>query len=393
MKNCNLVWDLNYLFHSEFSVFSGYNKSPRFSGERDEISFVQGVANKLFFALGHLPKSGKVVFCVDSNSWRKSVEIPGGGYKASRDNEKGGKGQMDKETMERFYALVDEFSKRLASVGMVVSKISGAEGDDLIYRWCDHFKRIGENVMVISADKDLTQLVHMGEHGEPWTICWNNKTKDNKFYVPAAWQREWLSGESDVFNFNVMDDRSIIKSHIRNFAIDLNVVDPHTVALQKILLGKDKDDVPPAWSYLGKTRDGKDKMINLTPTVMASVVAAVKDKYGIFADGILDRFDDDEFLMDFAGMILRVMQDVDGVEERKAVVVSLRRNRTLSHLCDSSLPPNLLSHIDEHISESLDELRIHRDKWNKKALFEGTRFSDAAPPRRDDPFAFMQLPD
>jgi 5'-3' exonuclease len=397
MKPCNVIFDGNYLFHSEFSIFASYSKSAKFSTEGDEVSFVQGVANKFFYALGHLPKGGKVVFCIDSRSWRKSVEIPGTEYKASRENEDGSKGQMDKDTKEKFYKLMNEFCDILKSVGIIVSRIAGAEGDDLIFRWTEFFYEKGENCIVMSGDRDMTQTVKMrrteDEH-EPWIIQWNNNSKHNRMYIPEGWQQSWLNRSSSIFEMDMNNDRLAIKQHITDFAIDLQVVHPGEVVFNKILVGDDGDDVPPACSYEGKTKEGKPKTVRLTDSIAGKVIAAMREKFGSFDPATaLQRFHDEAYMTTLAGIILRVMKTVDGTEERKVIVESLKRNKKLVHLSVEELPANLVGVIDDHIKTTIEDLRTQRDKWNRKGLFEGTRFSENVAPKRDDPFAFFNVPE
>lgn len=400
MKPCNIIYDGNYLFHSEFSIFSSYNKA-RFTSERDEIEFIQGVANKFFYATSNLPQSGRIVFCVDSKSWRKSIEIPGGGYKISRESDDGSKGTMDKETKEKFYKLMDEFSKCLRDVGIIVSRIPGAEGDDLLYKWSKHFYLNGENSIIISGDRDTTQTVKMPdefelvenrEQLEPWILVWNNNTKHNKLFAPEGWQTKWLSRETSVFDFNVADDRLILKKLIGDLGAKVEIVHPEKMIFDKILLGDDGDDVPAAWSYMGKTKKGEPKKIRLTDSYLDKVWKLVQEKYRLTNNDALRLIDDQVFLTDLAGIILRVMGDVDGSAEREKVVECIKRNEKLVRLADHIIPANLQNEVDDHITESLDT-RTFRNKWNRKGLFEGSRFSENAPPKRDDPFAFFKLPD
>lgn len=401
MKPCNVIFDGNYLFHSEFSIFASYNKSAKFATEGDEVAFIQGVANKLFYAMSHLPKGGKVVFCIDSRSWRKAVEIPGTEYKASREEADGSKGQMDKETKEKFYTLMNEFCEILKSVGIIVSRIPGAEGDDLIYRWTEFFYERGENCIVISGDRDMTQLVKMKrwiegvpeEQCEPWIIQWNNNSKHNKMFIPEGWQQSWLNRSSSIFEMDMNNDRLAIKQHINDFAINLEVIKPESVVFHKVLVGDDGDDVPSAWSYEGKTKEGKPKTVRLTDSIAEKVIEAGREKLNLDPNNVMHRFTDDQFLTTLSGIILRVMKTVDGTEERKTVVEALRRNKKLVHLSADELPGNLVGVVDDHIETVLEDLRTHRDRWNRKGLFEGTRFSENAAPKRDDPFAFFNVPE
>src|SRR3972149_5214017 len=191
----NIVWDLNYLAHSEFSIFTGYSKGPvnPFGNKQKEIEFVQGLANKFFYALNSLPRGGKVVCCVDSKSWRKTLYE---GYKESREDKDGNKPKMDKAVKNKFYDLLREFTDLLKAAGIVVSRVPGAEGDDLMYRWSDYFHRNGDSTILITGDHDLTQVVR--GPNEPWTVVWNNNSKHNRIFTASGWKDGWLKNSPNT---------------------------------------------------------------------------------------------------------------------------------------------------------------------------------------------------
>lgn len=387
-----LVIDGNFLFHSEYSIFTGWSKKDGFKTKRDEIVFLQGVANKLFHAINQFPKGGKVIFCVDSKSWRKAVEIPGGMYKGNREQADGGKGQMDKETKEKFYSLMEEFGKLLENIGIICSRVPGAEGDDLLFKWANYFYMDGQCSVIISGDRDMTQNVKIGETDEPWIVTWNNNSKHNRIYTPEGWRAKWLKNESsaDIFSFQMGGEKEQMLKMIRDGQINIEHVHPPYIILKKILEGDDGDDVPSAWNIPYVDKKGQNKIKRITDGVGEKIIANIREKYNLTDVNLLDKWGEYEFMDYLSGLILRMLKDVDGKAEREKVYEALERNARLMWLSDSMLPENLLINIEQHIQEKL-KLETKRNLWNRKSLFAGTRFDEKVAPKEADPFLGMNL--
>ena len=131
MKPINVLIDGNYLFTTTFGVFGGFgSKDPAkvLSGEAERSMFIRKVATDLSYALRALPVNGRIIFTIDSRSWRKDVEIENGGYKSGRKKD-------ENVDWSIFYDLLNEFGHHLESKGIILSKVDGAEGDDLIAFW------------------------------------------------------------------------------------------------------------------------------------------------------------------------------------------------------------------------------------------------------------------
>ena len=79
----NVLIDGNYIFHKTFGVFGGYgNKNPGdiLGSENEQSMFIRKISTDLCSSLRSIPAGGKLIFTADSRSWRKDVEIEGGGY-------------------------------------------------------------------------------------------------------------------------------------------------------------------------------------------------------------------------------------------------------------------------------------------------------------------------
>lgn len=119
-------------------------------------------------------KHGKMVIACDSYSWRKEV-FPE--YKAARKANR----ESDKHDWPLIFDLIEDTLKDLReNFPYAVIKIDGAEADDIIGALTVHKSTplIGEDVVIISADKDFIQLQQYG-HVEQWSPMFNKMIKED----------------------------------------------------------------------------------------------------------------------------------------------------------------------------------------------------------------------
>ena len=284
---------------------------------RDEVSFLNNVANKFFHFLSNLPYDGRLVFVMDSRSWRKGVFIEDGGYKSSREREDGSKGTMSRETKETFYRLMDEFASVLKSKGVTVSRIEGAEGDDLLYYWSRRLNKEGHNCVLITGDGDIGQCVSGSD--APWTIVWNGSLVKGRIYSAPGWLDHLNKpSENDVFSFSLIDKNQLLRELINDHPVHVEYVDTDTFVFKKILVGDNGDDVPSVWT---KTKNNRTYGITekKASEIMGNMPAESK---------WMDSFSED-YILSLSGVILRMMKDVDGTAERAVVAKKIFRNTTL----------------------------------------------------------------
>jgi len=293
---------------------------------------------------------------------------------------------MDDETKKLFYNVIEDFCNAAKNKGVIISRVPGAEGDDLLWAWSRHLNNKGENCLIMSGDRDTVQLVYDGKLGnEPekgWTVVWTNSWKNQTFFVPKGWK----GVQEDVFDMSASNDVTSVTSLSKDlFATVTEMPDPSSIVFSKILLGDDGDDVPAVWV------DGKKR---LTPS-KAQIVLEYVQKKGYTLNDWPKLRSNEPLLLDLCGTILRTMSAIDGTNERAAVLENLYRNEKLVYLDSSSLPPNLLRSIDRHMEESPLEAEHLRNPslWKRNGILKGSRFEhvDAAP-RTMDPFAFVDLP-
>ena len=146
-------------------------------------------------------KHGKMVICCDSYSWRKDV-FPE--YKAQRKANR----STDKHDWPMIFDLIEDTLNDLrTNFPYAVIKIDSAEADDIIGALTVHksIPLIGEDVVIISADKDFIQLQSHG-HVIQWSPMFNKMIKEEN---PRRYLFEHLlKGDSGdgVPNANSHDD-------------------------------------------------------------------------------------------------------------------------------------------------------------------------------------------
>ena len=144
---------------------------------------------------------GKMVICCDSYSWRKDV-FPE--YKAQRKANR----STDKHDWPMIFDLIEDTLNDLrTNFPYAVIKIDSAEADDIIGALTVHksIPLIGEDVVIISADKDFIQLQSHG-HVIQWSPMFNKMIKEEN---PRRYLFEHLlKGDSGdgVPNANSHDD-------------------------------------------------------------------------------------------------------------------------------------------------------------------------------------------
>lgn len=88
------------------------------------------------------------VFCFEgphSTKWRKEVFPP---YKENRTKD------------DRVGPLMEKMLEYLSNFHCKILKVDNCEGDDCIYQTCKYYAEKGENVRIISTDKDLSQIMN-----------------------------------------------------------------------------------------------------------------------------------------------------------------------------------------------------------------------------------------
>lgn len=210
MKSLSVVFDGNYLVHKTFSVIRSYNPNAETADELFKDTKIKGVfLRKMIIdacaALNKIKAPIKqVIFVFDSTSWRYGIH-PDYKHKLSKPRE---------DDYTQVFEVMEKLIKKLHNVGFIVSRVDGMEGDDLLYFWAKALGIQDEDVLLITGDGDMHQLVNDN------VSIFNNNSKNLNLYVSEP------------------------KDLIDSPDAKVNIVDAKKVVIKKILLGDGGDNVP-----------------------------------------------------------------------------------------------------------------------------------------------------
>lgn len=217
----NVLFDGNYLFHKTFSVFSTYYKGQDMAEVLADKEKRQVLLRKciidMCYALKRFEKDlTRVAFVIDSHSWRYNF-YDDYKYALTRTYDSAHQGFID---------CLYEFEALLRKKGIIVSRVQGAEGDDLIYVWSLYFGYcLDEPMVIITGDSDIRQIMNKN------VALFNNNSKNLKLYCTP---------EKEVYWNEYMD-------------ADVQVVPtvPFEVLLYKVIIGDTSDNIPKIKTGMG----------------------------------------------------------------------------------------------------------------------------------------------
>ena len=254
----NILFDGNFAFHKTFSVFSTYYKGQDLGEVLRDEGKKQVFIRKLVIELCHTIRSfddvEKVVVVFDTHSWRYNF-YPDYKYALTR---------VRDEYYKEFIRVLDEFEAFLRKKGIIVSRVEGAEGDDLMYIWSVYFGVVSnEELLIITGDSDIRQIM------TPNVALFNNNSKNLKLYcVPEA---------AAVWQYRVPEGAELVP------------VRPFDVLLYKVLLGDKSDNIPSVKRGFGEK--ALEKFIATLPADPA-LMPSVETQMFPMADWIATRFSD-----------------------------------------------------------------------------------------------------
>lgn len=369
----NILVDGNYLFHKTFGVFSGFGtKSPGdvLSSEKDRNMFIRKVITDLCYALNQVPDISRVIFCKDSRSWRKDYKITRSVYKESRVKSEG----VD---WGSFFKLMDELGLYLEQNGYIYSRLQGAEGDDLIWGWCDFLKDKEDCVLVISGDKDMHQLVRY--ENEKWTGIWNSNSKNNKLIVSDNWEKG-KELEPSIFDVTPASGSTDYKLDKLISLCSLEKINTKEFVFKKILTGDKKDDVPGAFPFMKG-----DKVHNISDAKAQKIWDLyIQSPWMEFS--LEEIWKNDDFLSWIGGLSLRILGQTDNAENRAKFKQYYDENAKLVWLNHSTIPDDILDGLKTHVNELYGKEKI-TPVINKKTLIDNSPWGGQSdPPSNFDPF-------
>lgn len=245
-----LLVDGNWLLMSRLSVMQN-----RFASVDDLVKDLKiMMVRSINVMLRTFPSIDNVIFVADGGSWRNSIEIPnflqneGIKYKGNREKDP----NID---WDKIFGAYEDFIALLKDCGITVAKEKGIEGDDWCWYWSNKLNAHDTNVIIWSADKDLTQLVKIYKDTKIFTICWNKNQMvtmdlgdiakaDDDLDLMFLFNADIAANES-LYNGIASKSKKIVKIH------------PMDVVIDKIIRGDAGDNVMPILTKTKNTRTYK----------------------------------------------------------------------------------------------------------------------------------------
>ena len=240
----NILFDGNFLYHKTFSVWSMYYNDRKKSAEENEKLLIDALKDKekrqvlirkllidMCAAINRFKDVKRVAVVIDSHSWRYGFYND---YKYALTRVRG-------QYYKYFLNMLDEFERFLRKRGFIVSRVMGAEGDDLLYIWSIYFTTVlEEDLVIITGDSDIRQLI-----SDKCSLFCNN-SKNLKFFCHKSRFVEW----NEYFDTDVM----------------IEAVNPYEIMLYKVVMGDKSDNIDKLRKGFGEAAFTKFKQSFVMPT-------------------------------------------------------------------------------------------------------------------------------
>jgi len=309
----------------------------------------------------------EIVWTLDSRSWRKDF-YPQADYKGTRK-------QDSKLNWDNFSRATGEFKQILASKGVTISQLSGAEGDDLIYAWNTERQAAGRSTLILTGDRDLLQLVGRNESNNAHTIMYSPTHK--KLYVPMG-HKEWTEIEPSGDFFDVIRSSVTAASQAKKL-IDIFAkrdsslaieVDPNRVKFTKVLTGDVGDNVSPAYWYTKTSKSGTTRTYGVSENKASQILDDFIKKHGTLNPMFLHS---EEHIADLARILVRVINAKHmGLDQ---IIGNIKINTSLMVLDSRSIPEEILDAMFSHVESCMKSMNTQLSEIaSKTKMLAGTKY-------------------
>lgn len=231
MEKVNIIFDGNYLLHKTFSIWSLYYQDRKKTADENALEVKKALLDKekqqvflrkiiidLCAAVRRFSeKPDNVVVVIDSHSWR---------YKF-HDDYKYALTRIRACYYKEFCAMIDYVEQYLRKKGIIVSRVPGAEGDDLLYMWSIYYNQVlEESCVIVTGDSDIRQIMNTN------TAIFNNNSKNLHLYCTPDREVYW----NERMEADVLVEPTI----------------PFEVILYKVIMGDKSDNIPKLKNGVGE---------------------------------------------------------------------------------------------------------------------------------------------
>lgn len=375
-KKLNLIIDGNNIFfQSLFIVTANYKTRSKGAAildtEEEQEMLIRKVATDLSYIIRQFSGLNRIIFTIDSKSWRKNIEIEENeGYKSSREKSTG-------INWDNLYACIKEFSGILDDFGIISSKLEMAEGDDLLYLWQREFRQQNENSIIVSGDKDLHQLAKL--ENNVFTIVYMPNSKNRKLILPDGFVNWMDKSDEDVNIFDANTYMNIKENAINKLLnkIPYNEIDNNKFAIEKVFTGDKGDTVPSVYTWENISKSGNKVSHRLTPKRVEKILEVLPENVTIY---------------DLPKYSKEITQVIEKLAKTKNLSVEqiknkIERNIKLMILNDETIPEDIQENFSKQFDEAMKLPSITNKEFSMNNLLENTRFVKPAKTFQADIFS------
>lgn len=328
-------------------------------------------------ALLNIFKVNRVLIATDSpHAWRKDIELGEIGYKGNRQ-------RQGDYNWDNIFKCADDLQSYFIDNGCDVLKVEHGEADDVI-ALCKEimFERYPDyNIIIVSADADLRQLIDFNPLNNQYCIVYNTTTKGKtgkRFLYGTKSFLEWLNKEEtvDIFFQGYDGNRKFIKDILRaNGMIELAEEDPNDILINKIFCGDDGDSVPAFYSWYNN-----GKCFRITPNKTKKIC----EQIGIInVQDIITAAYNGQLRPVLEKVCNRKIEDIDIIER-------LNRQRLLVEL-DSQLFPENIRLYKADIEMMLDNIKVINYPIKAQKILENTPYAGVSKKKAIEADIFKDL--
>lgn len=367
MKRFTLIIDgHNFFFRSLWSTFK-QGKSKILVNQKEIDTYEKKLMSDfcmLIKSVGSIVND--VVFVKDSHSWRKDLLLQQE-YKGNR------KKAQDNIDNNGFTTVINNFTDTLNELGVKISQVYRSEGDDLISAWSDYLFQEGKSSLILSTDKDLTQLVK----------CVNDvhimqySPIANKLYISEETNQVINDMKNKtITQENLFDEIFTISVESDSFekfveSAEIEIVNPEHVRFTKIVGGDTSDNIYPVYFKMG---DGTTRNKGIGAKTVEKIYEAFKHRLGCEFDYHI--YSNEDAMKMLCNIIYDIAKIKDENFTRRMLFENLKTNTSLVSLTTESIPEDVIEGMHASILEESDKKQIVLSKITRENMFAKSRFKD-----------------
>ena len=347
MQKYTLIVDGNFFLHKTFFISGKIKREGTLNfiddPEKDSDLLASKLATDFAYEVRQFaPILDGVVYCIDSHSWRKDFYPTTNTLDTASSGEyKGTRTKDNKINWKAVYDLHDKFAESLKALGVTISRVDGAEADDLIFAWSSYLNMNSKNGLIFSGDNDEANGTN--------TLYYNKFAKT--MYTFENFEN-WISTNDvqsvDIFN-QPLDLTSNTKNALQGVLRGVKIKEMNTAefVFKKILTGDAGDNVSPLYQFKKTSKEGKTRVFNVTDNKATKILNDYEKDYGTINESTFFNQESISNICQIAKVNLKIHdRNLDQLIEK------YEANRNLMYLHNNALPPSIMNAMLESIEKS-----------------------------------------